>query len=315
MLARSSALARLCLAFAVLALLSGCRHTKVGPGDLTGSLTSGDRTRTYLYHVPSALDPAKKPWPLVLALHGRFGDGVAQEHLTGLTPLSEKEGFMVVYPDGVDRSWNDGRPGSPAEVQGVDDVAFLSALIDLFVKDHGADPARVFVIGMSNGAMMSLRLGCGLSEKVAAIGAVGGLFGVGTAASCAPKRPVSAVFFYGTEDPLMPYGGGKVGSDVGGEVLSAEATRKRWAELDGCTDSPSPVAEPDSDPSDGTTATRTAHTACAGGSEVILYSILHGGHTWPSGPQYMSERIVGKTARDIDASALAWAFFQRHPMK
>lgn len=311
---RASVLTR-CALLSLLALAAGCRRNKAAPGDLTGTLTVGDRARTYLYHVPGTLDPAKKPWPLVVALHGRFGDGVSQERLSGFTPLADKEGFLVVYPDGVDRSWNDGRPGSPAAEQGVDDVGFLSALIDVFVKDHGADPARVFVTGMSNGAMMTQRLGCDLSEKVAAIGAVAGLLSVGTAKTCAPKRPVPAILFFGTEDPLMPYGGGSVGSDVGGDVLSANDNRKKWADLDGCTDSPSPVALPDTDASDGTTVTRTAHGACKEGSEVILYSVEHGGHTWPNGPQYLGERIIGKTTHDIDASALSWAFFQKHPKK
>ena len=89
--------------------LSACRRPKADPADLTGKIASGDRTRTYLFHVPPGLDPAKKPWPLVIALHGRLGDGASQEHLTGLTKLSDSEGFLVVYPDGVDRSWNDGR--------------------------------------------------------------------------------------------------------------------------------------------------------------------------------------------------------------
>src|SRR5204863_7544544 len=99
--------------------------------------------------------------------------------------------------DGVAKSWNAGRPGVPAHERGVDDVGFLTALIDLFVKDHGADPKRVFVTGMSNGAMMAHRLGCEASEKIAAIGPVAGLLSTDIAPKCAPKRPVPVMLFLG----------------------------------------------------------------------------------------------------------------------
>lgn len=302
-------------ALALASLLNGgCRRAKPAVGDLQGSLVSGGLERTYLYRVPTTLDPAKKPWPMVIALHGRLGTGAGQETLSGLSSVADREGFIVVYPDGVDKSWADGRPGSPAQEKGVDDVAFISALIDDFIAREGADPKRVFVTGMSNGGMMSYRLGCDLSGKVAAIAPVAGLMFAGLADTCAPGRAVPVMMFAGTEDSLMPYAGGQVGSDTGGEVLSAAKTREKWATLDGCTDTATKTSEPDSAPDDGTTVTREAHTACAAGSEVILYTIENGGHTWPGGDQYLGEMIIGKTNRDIDASDLIWEFFGRHPM-
>jgi polyhydroxybutyrate depolymerase len=303
------------VAVAALALSAACHRARPAAGDVTSSIVVGERTRTFVLHAPAALDPAKKPWPLVIALHGRGGDGASMEKLSHFSELADKEGFLVAYPDGVGRSWNDGRPGSHAEKEGVDDVKFLSSLIDDLVAGHGADPKRVFVTGMSNGAMMSHRFACDLPDKVAAIGPVAGLMSATLAAACAPKRPVPAILFYGTDDPIMPYGGGRVGSDVGGEVLSADETRKKWASLDGCTDSPAPVDEPDTDPSDGTRSRRTAHAACKDGSEVVLHSVEHGGHTWPGGYQYLNQHLIGKTSRDIDATALMWAFFSRHPMR
>jgi polyhydroxybutyrate depolymerase len=295
-------------------LCAGCLRSKPEPGDLEGSLTSGGFERTYLYRLPATLEPADKPWPLVIALHGRGGDGAGQESLSHLSDVADREGFIVVYPDGVDKSWADGRPGSPAEEQGVDDVAFVSDLIDHFVATEGADPGRVFVAGMSNGGMMSYRLACDLSGKVAAVGPVAGLMYTGLADTCAPGRPVPILLFAGTADPIMPYAGGPVGSDTGGDVLSAADTLARWAALDGCTDSAEKTSEPDAAPDDGTTVTRDAHTACDQGAEARLYTIEDGGHTWPGGDQYLNEKIIGKTSRDLDASDVLWSFFQSHPM-
>lgn len=308
--------ARSALLFALFSgvALCGCRRAKPEAGDLEGSITSGGIERTFLYRVPATLDAASKPWPLVIALHGRGGTGAGQEALSHLSDVADREGFIVVYPDGVEKSWADGRPGSPAQEQGVDDVAFVSSLIDHFVAEEGADPGRVFVAGMSNGGMMSYRLGCDLSGKVAAIGPVAGLMYTGLADVCAPGRPVPVLVFAGTADPIMPYAGGAVGSDTGGDVLSAEETRARWAALDGCTDDAVKSSEPDLDPEDGTTVTREAHTACEGSSEVLLFTVEDGGHTWPGGDQYLNEKIIGKTTRDIDASEALWAFFQSHPM-
>lgn len=297
------------------ALLStGCRRAKPEQGDLQGSMTSGGMTRTYVYRLPASLDPAKKPWPMVIALHGRMGTGAQQETLTHFSTIADREGFIVVYPDGIEKSWADGRPGSPAEEAGTDDVGFISDLIDELVKDEGADPNRVFVTGMSNGAMMSYRLGCDLSNKVAAIGPVAGLLYTGLADNCAPSRPISALIVAGTDDPLMPYAGGQVGSDTGGDVLSAQQTREKWAALNGCPTEPVKTTEPDKDPNDGTTITKEAHSPCSADTEVLLYTIDQGGHTWPGGDQYLNEKIIGKTSRDMDASEVLWEFFKRHPM-
>ncbi|MBK8256268.1 MAG: esterase [Polyangiaceae bacterium] len=299
----------------LLLLAAGCRKAKPAAGDLTGSLLSGGVERTYVYRLPTSLDPAQKPWPMVLALHGRLGTGAQQEQLTHFSTLADKEGFIVVYPDGVEKSWADGRPGSPAQEKGIDDVAFLSALIDEFVNNQGADKTRVFVAGMSNGAMMSYRLACDLSDKVAAIGPVAGLMYTGIVDTCKPKRPVPVMIFAGTEDPLMPYEGGPVGSDTGGEVLSAVKTLETWAKLNGCQGEPTQSTPTDADPNDGTTLTLSTASGCSAGAEVKLFTVNEGGHTWPGGNQYLPEGFIGKTSRDVDASQTLWEFFKAHPMQ
>jgi polyhydroxybutyrate depolymerase len=249
--------------------------------------------------------------PLVIALHGRLGQGRNQAKLTGLDAVADEAGFIVVYPDGVNRSWADGRGTTPADRQGVDDVGFLSTLIDDFIAKHGVDPHRVYVTGMSNGGMMSFRLACELSGRVAAIAPVAALMSEKLADTCKPSRPVPVMAVAGTEDPLVPFHGGPVSGDRG-PVLSAADTFTRWAAWNGCPSGvPTVTKLEDRAPDDGTRVRREALTNCRDGSEVVLYAVEGGGHTWPGGQQYLRESLIGRTSKDVDASRAIWAFFAR----
>ncbi|MCK6587326.1 MAG: hypothetical protein L6Q76_07050, partial [Polyangiaceae bacterium] len=233
---------------------AGCRRAPA-EGSVTASMSHGGLERTYVYHVPAAIDPANPP-ALVIGLHGSGGQGAGQEKLSNLTALCDTENLIAVYPDGIDRSWADGRGTTDASEKNVDDVGFVSALIDHFISAHGADPKRVMVIGMSNGAMMTYRIGCELSSKVAVIGPVAGTMPELTSKACAPERRVPAMIFLGTEDTLVPFEGGELPVGAGGMMLSAAATRARWAELNGCSPEAKVSAEPDADPNDETTVRR-----------------------------------------------------------
>lgn len=273
----------------------------------TGSLEHGGRTRTFLYHLPPHVKPQA---PLVVALHGRLGQGRSQQKLTGFDALADGSGFIVVYPDGVDRSWADGRGMTPADRQGVDDVGFLTALVDHFISRFGADKRRVYATGMSNGAMMSFRLACERADRFAAVGPVAGLMAEKLSASCSPSRPVPLLTIVGTQDPLVPFQGGQVSGDRG-PVLSETASRARWAALDGCESPPAITQELDRAPEDGTRIQREALGPCRNGSEVVFYVVQGGGHTWPGGPQYLPQRFIGRTSQELDASRTLWEFFQR----
>lgn len=286
----------------VFVLFSAC-HTP-DPGTVRAKTSSG---RTYLVHAPARPGP---PRPLLVMLHGRLGTGASTEDQTRLTALSEREGFVVVYPDGVDRSWHDRREEGPAADQHVDDVAFVSALIDTMVRERNVDPRRVYVAGISNGAMMTFRLACELSEKITAVGAVIGALPENGAAECKPSHPMPLVMFSGTEDPLVPYRGGEVAGDRG-RVLSADATRERFAQLNGCGPAQPPVRY-DRVPDDGTSITEIAHTGCA---EVRLFEIEGGGHTWPGGPQYLPKSRIGRVSKELDLSEELWRFFSRQPAR
>lgn len=292
--------------------LVGCRQPQDGTEEAT--LEVGGRERTYLYHHPPSWkgephDAQEKKLPLVVALHGRGGQGKSQESLTHMTDIADREGFVIAYPDGHRRSWHDARDKGPAAEDGVDDVAFISALIDHFVAHHSVDPKRVFVTGTSNGGIMTYRVACELADKIAAAGPVIGLMPDMPSYECKPSRPVPMMIFAGNDDPLIPYEGGDVFGDERGKVMSAHATRAKWAELNGCEGADvQQTIDPNAD--DGTRVQEMRHSHCKDGSQVVLFTVEGGGHTWPNGEQYLPEAVIGKTTRDIDASEQLWAFFR-----
>ena len=103
-----------------------------------------------------------------------------------------------------------------------------------------------------------------------------------------------------------------MGRQKRGQVLATPDTIEFWVRQNHCATSPTITQELDSDPDDGAQVRRETYQPCDGGTEVILYAIEGGGHTWPGGWQYLPERIIGKTSRDINANEIVWRFFQAH---
>jgi len=288
--------------------------------DLDRQLIHDELERTYRLHVPPGHDKGRRV-PLVLVLHGGGGTSVGMVRLTrgGFDRLADKGGFLVAYPDGVEKHWNDGRTETKwrAHEDKIDDVGFLSAIIDDLVKNMGADPQRVYSTGISNGAMMSFRLGCEVPDKIAAIGPVAASMPVALCKTCKPRRPVPVVFIMGTDDPLAPYKGGEVrlGRQRFGKVISAKETVAFWVKHNGCAGEPEVMELPDRDRRDGARVRREKHAKGKEDSEVVFYSVEGGGHTWPGGEQYLGKWLVGTTCRDMDACEVIWEFFKRHTRK
>ena len=283
----------------------------------SGGLLSGGLQRTYLVHLPACYDKSRL-WPLVIVLHGGGGEGKNIDALTGFNTESDREGFVVVYPDAVNRNWNDGRgdPNIKSQATDIDDVSFISALIDQLEKDLSINKKMIYVTGISNGAMMSHRLGCELSAKIAAIAPVAGNVPEKMKPSWSPLRPLSVLIINGTDDPLVPWNGGDVTflTLKRGRVISVADTIKFWVAKDGCAAVPVTYQLPDTESGDGTTTTMESYKGCNWEAEVVLYTVKGGGHTWPGGLQYMSESLIGKTSRDFNATATIWQFFKHHPL-
>lgn len=281
-----------------LACLAAC-HVQ---GDET--LQVGTRDRTYEQFVPSDTPNL----PLVIALHGRLGTGKQMEKFSQFDRVAAREQFVVAYPDGIDRGWNDGR----AEVTThADDVAFIAALIDELADEHQIDRSRVYVTGASNGGMMTYRIGCELADRVAAIAPVIG--NLPATLPCAPAAPLSVLAINGTDDPLVPYNGGEVARDRG-VVLSAAQSTQFFAHAAGCGAAQPTVEEPDVTTDDGTRTYVTVYD-CPPHVDVALITLAGAGHTWPGGSQYLPKRLIGGVSRDFDGAERIWEFFQSHSRK
>lgn len=275
----------------------------------TGSIEHGGRVRTFLMHTPPGYDGTAAV-PLQLSFHGRGGTGTSQADLTHLNSVADARGFIVVYPDGVEQSWNNGAGvGSTedptAETLNVDDVGFVDALVTHMSERFKIDPNRIDVSGMSNGGFFSHRDGCQLSSRVAAIASVAGPMATAIEPSCQPIAPTAAMIVHGLADKVVPYYGGETLG--GGSGLSAPKTAEKWATLNGCSN---PTGTAPISRQVGEVVFRS-YVNCQ--RPVVLVTVRDGGHTWPGGLQY--SLFVGKTNRDIDASEEIWKFFAANPKR
>ncbi|MGC2766254.1 MAG: PHB depolymerase family esterase [Candidatus Acidiferrum sp.] len=281
--------------------------TRAGSDDLRGKMLVDARQRTYDLHVPTNYDGTKDA-PLLIALHGRLGTGSDQQRRGHLDRLSDEFGFLVVYPDGLQRSWVDGRGATPSDKSDVDDVKFISALIDTLESKYKVDRSRIYATGMSNGGFMTGRLACDLSDRIAAVAIVGASISENVAADCHPAKPVSALIIQGSEDPLVPFGGAL---DDQGVALPHDAAVQKFVQVNHC------AGEPKKDHIPGNTGDRTSldvttYVGCAGGSEVQSYVVHGAGHAWPGGVPYLPATFVGRTTRNLDGSKVIWEFLSGH---
>jgi polyhydroxybutyrate depolymerase len=267
-----------------------------------GTLVSAGEKRSYLLYVPESYDPTVAT-PLVITLHGFAQWPANQAGVSQWNELADEYGFIVVYPAGTGlplrwRTWGD--PGSATDP--MQDVTFISELIDKLSTEYNIDPARVYANGLSNGGGMSFVLSCKLSERIAAIGSVAGAYSLPWG-ECNPARPLPAIVFHGTADPIVPYQGGLAGRS-GYTFPSIPDWVDELARRNDCDAAPQELATSGN-------VSGVQYVNCAG--DVVFYTIAEGGHTWPGGG-YIPKFIAGNTTRDIDASRTMWDFFQQHPL-
>jgi len=292
------------LALAALAL--GCQSIRAQSGDRTISLQVGGRTRTAILHVPPSYT-AGRPTPLVILMHGGGGNGAQAQRAYGMDAVADREGFLVVYPNGTSRgtnllTWNAANCCAYAYESEVDDVSFIRALLDNVQSGYSIDARRIYATGMSNGGMMSYKLGCQLADKLAAIAPVAGSL---NDEGCSPSAPLSVIAFHGTDDQHVPYDGGVGPSSVYPHVdRPVSYAISFWVDRDECDPTPIRVTSPS-----GTIITDT-YSGGIGGSEVVLHTVVGGGHAWPGAP---GSATGDQPTQEISASELIWEFFSRHP--
>jgi len=306
----------------VMLFLTGCMYkVPEDPNTFARTILVNGLERTYRIHLPPAVQLNDSP-ALVFVLHGGGGTGEGMERtltLGGFNTLADQYHFIVVYPDGIEKNWNDGRKNvtDPAHQQNIDDVGFFTALIENLTNEYNIDSLRIFVTGISNGAMMSYRLAFEIPEKIAAIAPVAGAIPTDIVNDNISNAPVSVCIISGTHDPLVPWEGGLVGfpRNPRGTVISVPESVLFWVTHNNCSPLPNSTVLPDADPTDHTWIQRDIYSGGMNASEVVLYKIYNGGHTWPDGYQYFPKALVGRTSRDMNANTVIWEFFSSHPKK
>lgn len=283
--------------------------------------------RKYIVHVPKGYD-RQHALPVVMVFHGMGMNGLMMLGLTGFNGLADQKNFVVVYPDAVGGAWADGRSGG-----GGADIDFVEAMLQKLSATVKVDSHRVYACGISNGGYFSQVLACAMPSKIAAAGVVASsmMAQVGMAQAGSGGQSVPIAFFLGTDDPLLPWADGrtkelgKLGEILGisaigsidgplarmGGVMTVPDTLSFWTNRNGCSGEPRVTQEPDRAPNDGTRVEKCSFGS--GGSEVLLYKIQGGGHTWPGCLNLKAiSGVSGNISQDIDASELLWDFFSRH---
>jgi polyhydroxybutyrate depolymerase len=262
--------------------------------------------RYYYLYVPPDLGD-RVGVPLVILLHGAGGNPRTVRNLTGMNELAEQEKFIVAYPQGTgvrDRqlTWNAGQCCGFAYENDIDDVAFIRELTAELSSQQDIDEHRVYAAGISNGGMMTQRLACELSDRIAAAAVVAASI---PKITCKPKEPLSVIMFNGTADLHVPYEGGKAKKSVLDEPIvhaSVKDAVSFWVTHNGCH--PQPELKGDD------IVKKETYSGGKNNTQVILYTIAGGGHTWPGtkvrkpDPQDPMQRIA--------ATPLIWEFFNKN---
>lgn len=259
-------------------------------------------------HVPADLAPEPLR-PLLIAFHGGGSNARDMADRTGLRRTADAHGFVVAFPEGSGRlarmrTWNAGECCAYAVARGIDDVAFTVAVIDALVARHAVDPRRVYLTGMSNGAMMAYRVALERPEIVAAIAPVAG------AMALDPDRvrvPVPVLHVHGSDDRHAPFEGGVGPASLeGGVRRSVPDTLAAWVRAHGASPAAVVTSLPDV-ADDGLRVERWAYGTRVDPEVVVLVLVVGGGHTWPGSTA--RERWLGPSTLDVDANELMWAFF------
>ena len=286
---------------------------ETGPGFYTRTFTVDNRERSYTFYVPSAYT-TKEPMPFVLNFHGGGGNSDSQRLISRMDQTADRQGFIVVYPQGTNKksllgtgfTWNAGSCCGWAQEHAIDDVKYTNMMLDSLEKELNIDSHRVYATGISNGAMMCYRLACEMANRIAAIAPVSGPMGM--SASCTPSRPISIIHFHGTDDQFAPYAGGAASKSLPGQKFeSVKNTIAFWQKALGLQNVKPNILKK--------SANVTAEEYHSDKAELVLYTLIGGGHTWPGGQfGILGEKFLGKMNMEISASETMWEFFKRHSL-
>lgn len=285
-----------------------CTEAGGSAGDTTIAIRSGGLEREAVLHAPPGYD-GTRALPLVVVLHPLLLDHVQMREMVRIERFSDEgTGFLALFPNGVDKSWNAGECCGTAREQNVDDVGFIRDLLREVARSHCVDETRVFAMGFSNGAFLAHRLACELDGAIRAIVPVAGTLGI-PEGQCARTAPLPVLAFHGTEDKLVPYEGGKPTGllgvfgrvmDAAGTFASPRTTDAFWAKHNGL-------------PAATVPALARGDVACQrheGAASVTLCTVTNGGHQWPGSLKPLP--VMGRLSTDVDATEAAVSFFREN---
>lgn len=266
----------------------------------SGTITHNDVLRSYTYYVPTNLP--NMPVPLVFVLHGTTQSGEDIMDISNFNAIADENGFIVVYPDGINGFWN---IGLAAGGSSADDMGFVEALRNQFISEYNIAPMRIFSCGFSAGGYLSYKLACESEYCFAAIASVAGLITESNFELCNPVNETSVLHIHGTSDFIVPY----EGSAQAG--LGVESILTYWIAELSCPTTPVIEALPNTNTFDFSTVEKQTWSPCENNfNRVVLLKIEGGGHQWPGTDALLGG--LGTINRDISASEEIWTFFNEH---
>ncbi len=264
------------------------------------SIWFGNQYRLYRLYVPQIYNGT--PAPLVLNLHGYGSNALEEQLYTRFDLVADTAGCLVIYPQGTKDPQNKNFWNAGLLQGGVDDAAFLNALIDSISNQYSIDPERVYMTGLSNGGFMSQYMACFSNQKIAAIASVAGTMFTNWSSGCNPSRVVPVMHIHGTMDATVPYNGNAY-------MVSVNQLMNFWQQNNNCNSTPQISSFPNINTSDGCTAEYHDYSPCSGYTETALIKINGGGHSWPGGAV-----VIDVTNYDMDGSTEIWKFFLKHKL-
>ncbi len=261
------------------------------PGDADFLVTMAGQARRFLIHTGA---PARRtPTPLVLNFHGFTNTADLQQQWTGMDAAATREGYIVVYPQGIGNSWNAGACCGDAVTNNVNDVGFARELVTWVAARYCVDLKRVYATGFSNGGFLSHRLACEAADVFAAVAPISALNGMPT---CTPSRPVPVLMSNGTADSIVPIAGNPLTN-----FPPLSTTIAGWRTRNQCSGAPVESYLKGS-------ARCEASRACAGNSAVESCIVTGAFHNWPGGT------VPGVNNQDLNVTDYIWQFFLAHRM-
>lgn len=262
------------------------------PGESERSVNVEGMDRSYVLHIPPGVNQGT-PVPLVMMFHGLYSVALTQSQ-TDLDDFSDENGFILVYPKGVGASWNGGECCGIAFQDNLDEAMFVRQILSDLETIVTVDPKRIYAVGFSNGAVLTYRLACEMSDVFAAVAPVSGTLFYKT---CQPEHSVSVLHIHGLGDTTIPFAGGESSEGAVPLLPPVQEGIETWVKLNECNTSPQVSM-------DGA-ITNTVYVDCQASTTVELITIDGFEHGWPS--------PTGAGAMNFPATQTIWEFFSTHP--